>query len=143
MASNSNTPINNTSAPHNNTSAPPNNTPTPPNNTSAPHNTTPNNNAHDNTPNINNTTSNTSNNNSPSPYPAVIIDHNRYISNTSQQSSNIAEPHQPTYYSVVDDYDSDSSVRSIASVQKIFTNISSKDSKGKSKQNQSKQNPPY
>src|ERR1700752_5327947 len=121
MVSNSNTPINNTPAP-------PNTTPTPSNNTPAPHNTTPNNNAYDNTPNINNTTSNTLNNNSPSPYPAVIIDHNRYISNTSQQSSNIAELHQPTYYSVVDDYDSDSSVRSIVSVQKIFANMSSKDS---------------
>ena len=130
MASNSNTPINNTPALIDNTSAP--------------HNNTTNNNTHDNTPNINNnplsdnTTSNTnllpdntSNNNLPPPYPAVLIDNNQYISNTPRQSFNI-----------VDDYDSDSSVRSIASVQNIFANMSSKSNKGKSKQNQSKQNPP-
>ena len=127
MASNSNTPINNTPALIDNTSAP--------------HNNTTNNNTHDNTPNINNnplsdnTTSNTnllpdntSNNNLPPPYPAVLIDNNQYISNTPRQSFNI-----------VDDYDSDSSfdssVRSIASVQNIFANMSSKSNKGKSKQN--------
>ncbi|KAF0428005.1 hypothetical protein F8M41_005939 [Gigaspora margarita] len=128
MASNSNTPINNTLI----------------DNTSAPYNNTTNNNTHDNTPNINNnplsdnTTSNTnllpdntSNNNLPLPYPAVLIDNNQYISNTPRQSFNI-----------VDDYDSDSSVRSIASVQNIFANMSSKGNKGKSKQNQSKQNLP-
>ncbi|CAG8817583.1 5395_t:CDS:1 [Gigaspora margarita] len=130
MASNSNTPINNTPALIDNTSAP--------------HNNTTNNNTHNNTPNINNnplsdnTTSNTNllpdntlNNNLPLPYPAVLIDNNQYILNTSRQSFNI-----------VDDYDSNSLVRSIASIQNIFANISSKGNKGKSKQNQSKHNPP-
>ncbi|CAG8849062.1 22097_t:CDS:2, partial [Gigaspora margarita] len=131
MASNSNTPINNTPALIDNTSAP--------------HNNTTNNNTHDNTPNINNnplsdnTTSNTnllpdntSNNNLPPPYPVVFIDNNQYISNTPRQLFNI-----------VDDYNSDSSVRSIASIQNIFANMSSKSNKGKSKQNQSKQNLPH
>ncbi|CAG8837685.1 18862_t:CDS:1, partial [Gigaspora margarita] len=112
MASNSNTSINNTPALIDNTSTP--------------HNNTINNNTHDNTPNINNnplsdnTTSNTnllsdntSNNNLPPLYPAVLIDNNQYISNTPRQSFNI-----------IDDYDSDSSVRSIASIQNIFANMS-------------------
>ncbi|KAF0448984.1 hypothetical protein F8M41_002606 [Gigaspora margarita] len=134
MASNSNTPVNNTPALIDNTSAP--------------HNNTTNNNTHDNTSNINNnplsdnTTSNTnlmldntSDNNLPPPYPAVLIDNNRYISNTPQQSSNIVGSYQPTYYTNDDDYDSDSSVRSIVSVQNIFANMSSKGNKNKSKQN--------
>ncbi|KAF0528477.1 hypothetical protein F8M41_013167 [Gigaspora margarita] len=81
MASNSKTPINNTPALIYNTFAP--------------YNNTTNNNTHDNTPNINNnplfdnTTSNTNllpdntlNNNLPPSYLAVLINNNRYISNT-------------------------------------------------------------